>query len=44
MDFNLENNYRECIIDIILNTAFFRIKEDVSIIIIKDITFSVNMS
>ncbi len=44
MDFNLEYNYRECKIDIILNTSFFRIKEDVSISIIKDITFSVNLS
>ncbi len=44
MDFNLEYNYCDGKIDIILNTSFFRIKEDVSIIIIKDITFSVNLS
>lgn len=44
MDFNLEYNYCDGKIDIILNTALFRIISDVSLNIIKDITFSVNMS
>jgi len=44
MDFNLEYNYCESKIDIILNIAFFDSKDNVSINIFRDITFSVNLS